>query len=41
MDGKKVIPFATSGGSAIGNSVNELKAAYPSLKWQDGMLMNE
>lgn len=38
LDGKTVIPFATSGGSGIENSVLELKAIYPKVKWQKGML---
>ncbi|MBQ0068541.1 MAG: flavodoxin [Bacteroidales bacterium] len=40
LDGKTVIPFATSGGSGIEKSVSELKAAYPKVKWQKGMLKN-
>lgn len=40
LDGKTVIPFATSGGSGIEKSVSELKASYPKVKWQKGMLKN-
>lgn len=40
MDGKTVIPFATSGGSGVEKSVTELKAMYPNVKWQKGMLKN-
>lgn len=40
LEGKTVIPFATSGGSGIDQSVSELKAAYPNVKWQKGMLKN-
>ncbi len=40
LDGKTVIPFATSGGSGIEKSVSELKATYPKVKWQKGMLKN-
>lgn len=40
LDGKTVIPFATSGSSTIDKSVDELKAAHPKIKWQKGMLMN-
>ena len=40
FSGKTVIPFATSGGSGINNSVNELKKAYPSVNWQSGKLLN-
>ena len=35
-----LVPFATSGGSGIGNSVKELRKAYPDLEWQDGKLLN-
>lgn len=38
LDGKTVIPFATSGGSRVEKSVTELKATYPNVKWQKGML---
>lgn len=40
LSGKRIIPFATSGGSGIENSVDELKKAYPSLLWQNGKLLN-
>lgn len=40
LEGKTVIPFATSGGSGVEKSVSELKAAYPNVKWQKGMLKN-
>lgn len=40
LEGKMVIPFATSGGSAIDNSVKELKKAYPKIGWTDGKLLN-
>ena len=40
LDGKKVIPFATSGGSGIGYSVNALRRLYPQVKWVDGKLLN-
>ena len=40
LDGKTVIPFATSGGSGIEKSVSEFKVAYPKVKWQKGMLKN-
>ena len=41
LDGKTVIPFATSGGSTIENSVKVLKASYPAINWQDGMPLND
>ena len=40
LDGKTVIPFASSGGSGIATSVSKLKASYPKVKWQKGLLMN-
>ena len=40
FSGKTVIPFATSGGSGISNSVKELKKAYPDIRWQEGRLLN-
>ena len=40
LAGKTVIPFATSGGSNIGNSVAVLKQSYPNIKWQSGKLLN-
>lgn len=40
LKGKMLVPFATSGGSGISNSVKELRKAYPDLKWQDGKLLN-
>lgn len=40
LSGKTVIPFATSGGSGISNSVSVLKKTYPKLNWKDGKLLN-
>lgn len=40
LKGKTVVPFATSGGSTIDNSVKELKKAYPAIDWQEGKLLN-
>lgn len=40
LNGKKVIPFATSGGSTIVNSVSKLKETYPEINWTDGQLLN-
>ena len=40
LAGKAVIPFATSVGSSIGNSVAVLKQSYPNIKWQSGKLLN-
>ena len=40
LTGKTVVPFATSGGSSITNSVAALKKSYPTLKWKEGQLLN-
>lgn len=40
LKGKTVIPFMTSGGSGIENSVKILRKDYPDVKWQDGKLLN-
>ena len=41
LEGKTLIPFATSGSSGIEQSVEYLRKTYPSLKWQDGQLKNK
>ncbi|MBS5737799.1 MAG: NAD(P)H-dependent oxidoreductase [Clostridiales bacterium] len=41
FSGKTIIPFATSGGSGFGKTVEILKAlASKEAKWKDGKLMN-
>ena len=40
LNGKIVIPFATSGSSPIDNSVTALRKAYPALRWKEGKLLN-
>lgn len=40
LDGKRVICFATSGGSPIKPCVENLKKQYPSINWADGKLLN-
>lgn len=40
LKGKVIIPFATSGGSTIDNSVKALKAQYPDLDIREGQLLN-
>lgn len=37
--GKALIPFATSGGSSIEKSVQNLKKHYPKFTWQAGKLL--
>ena len=41
LKGKTIIPFATSGGSTITNSVKDLRKTYPALKFEDGRLLND
>lgn len=38
--GKTIVPFATSGGSTIKKSCDDLKAAYPNYKFGEGRLLN-
>ena len=40
LEGKAVVPFATSGGSGIKNSIDMLKKAYLNLDWREGKLLN-
>ena len=40
LEGKTIIPFATSGGSSIRNSVKDLRSTYPNLTIKDGQLLN-
>lgn len=40
FNGMTVIPFATSGGSSIANSVEVLRKTYPTIKWKQGKLLN-
>lgn len=40
LKGKTLIPFATSGGSSIKNSADNLELTYPTLKWKKGKLLN-
>lgn len=37
---KTLVPFATSGGSSITNSVKQLKKHYPKITWREGRLCN-
>ena len=38
--GKTIVPFATSGGSSIKKSCDDLKATYPQYKFGEGKLLN-
>ncbi len=40
LEGKRMIPFATSGGSTITGSVRDLRRLYPTIDWTDGRLLN-
>lgn len=40
FSGKKVIPFATSGGSGIENVEKNLQKEYPNINWGKGKLLN-
>ena len=40
LEGKTIVPFMTSGGSTIDNSVQKLHEQYTSLNIHDGNLMN-
>lgn len=41
LKGKTIMPFATSGGSTIEKSEQNLRAAYPDVKFGKGLLMND
>ena len=38
---KTLIPFATSGSSGVEGAVEYLRKTYPTLTWQDGLLLNQ
>lgn len=40
FSGKKIVLFATSGGSGIGKSVSDLQEAYPAYDIREGALLN-
>ena len=41
LEGKTLIPFATSGSSGIEEAETYLKKEYPMLNWQKGLLLNK
>ena len=41
LEGKTMIPFATSGSSGIEDAEAYLKKTYPTLQWKKGRLMNK
>ena len=40
FSGKTIIPFATSGGSGMGKTVEVLKSLYPAANWVSGKVVN-
>ncbi len=40
LKGKKVIPFATSGGSGMGKTLANLKPSCPDANWIEGKVIN-
>lgn len=40
FSGKTVIPFATSGGSGMGRTVDELQKLCPNANWKAGKMVN-
>ena len=40
LSGKTIIPFATSGGSGMGKTVDELKPSCPNANWKSGKVIN-
>lgn len=41
LEGKTLVPFATSGSSGVEEAVAYLRKTYSSLTWQDGLLLNK
>lgn len=40
LSGRTLIPFATSGGSGMGKTVEKLKALYPTVNFKEGKIVN-
>lgn len=40
FSGKTMVPFATSGGSGMGRTVDELKKLCPDADWKSGKMVN-
>lgn len=40
FSGKTIIPFATSGGSGMGKTVEVLQTLCPTANWKDGKMLN-
>lgn len=41
FSGKTIIPFATSGGSGMGKTVEILKLLCPTANWKEGKMLNQ
>lgn len=40
FSGKTIVPFATSGGSEMGKTVDVLKSLCPTANWEKGKMLN-
>lgn len=40
FSGKTIVPFATSGGSGMGKTVEVLKSLCPNANWENGKMLN-
>ena len=40
FSGKTIVPFATSGGSGMGKTVEVLKSLCPGANWENGKMLN-
>lgn len=40
FSGKSIVPFATSGGSGMGKTVEVLKLFCPTANWEEGKMLN-
>lgn len=40
FSGKTLVPFATSGGSGMGKTMDELKKLCPKANWENGKMLN-
>ena len=40
FSGKTIVPFATSGGSGMGKTVEVLKTLCPTANWEKGKMLN-
>ena len=40
LKGRRIVPFATSGGSGVSESVRHLRSLYPDANIEEGLLLN-